>query len=178
MAPNLWMRVVTPTTNAPMASSADAAIIFGAIVRSGKISPLHAERLQTGIDLLELRKVEKLVVSNAPEASRVMKAYLIDQGVAEEQIEVDPTAIRTPDSCAFEAANGNRRSVLLISQKFHLPRIAQHCAPYDFPRGYVYADSPNRAPMPWHRIATIRAQRFLRECALSWSVLLKLYPED
>lgn len=178
VAPHLFMRVTTPMETVENVQSAEAAIVFGAIVRSGRISPLHAERLNTAVALLNAEKVDTIVVSNAPEAARVMREYLITQGVAAEKIEVDPTAIRTPDSCIFESQNGGGRHAILISQRFHLPRIALHCAPYDFERSYVFADQTDRAPMPWHRVAVIRTKRFLRECALSWSILLGLYPSD
>ena len=43
-APTLWLRVTAGIVSAADVQPADAALIFGAMVRGGTISPLHKER--------------------------------------------------------------------------------------------------------------------------------------
>ncbi len=176
--PWLYLRYTTPLLMPSEVASSEAALIFGAIVRNDQISPLHAERLDAAIYLYENRKIEKIIVSNAKSAAGTMRRYLISQGIPEQIIEMDIQAIRTPDSCIHENAIGNGRSVIFISQKFHLPRIALHCAPYEFEKQYLIADSPTRAQSSIGQKLRIRTARYIREAALSWSILLRLYPEQ
>ena len=159
---------------------ADAALIFGALVRGGQISPLHAERLDAGVALFNAGKVQKLVVSNAPKAAAIMAEYLRDRGVPDNAIEIDPNALKTPHTCANEVDRRGDRSVILISQRFHLPRIAYQCRKLGLAGQYVEADQPHeevssaRAPVA---VMHIRARRYLREAALVWVSLVGAYPE-
>jgi vancomycin permeability regulator SanA len=160
------------------AQPAKAALIFGAVVRNGKISPLHQERLDTGAALLGLGTVEKLVVSNTPVAAEAMRRYLDQQGISAKNIEMDTQAERSPDTCAFEAQQPTQRSVIFVSQRFHLPRLALHCRRYSLQAQYVMADSPTRAPSPLVTKLRVRTERFLRETVLTWGVLLGIYPHQ
>ena len=51
--PLIYQRVTTPMLSAVQAKQADAVLVFGALVRNGQISALHAERLDTSKALLE-----------------------------------------------------------------------------------------------------------------------------
>ena len=177
-APTLWLRITAGIVPITDAQPAEAALIFGAMVRGGTISPLHKERLDTGLTLLNAGTVDTLVVSNARNAARAMQNYLIDSGVPEDQIEVDPLAIHTPDTCRAEHARNAPRKVILISQKFHLPRIALQCAKYTLDSQLVFADNPNRAALPVLTTLRIRMGRILREAFLTWGAILGLYPES
>ncbi len=175
-APALWLRWTTPVLTPDQAAPAEAALVFGARVRGGTISPLHRERLETARALWASGTVSRVVVSNAPAAARAMQGYLLSRGIPPEAIELDGTAISTLDTCRAEAARPGSRRVILISQRFHLPRIGLHCARYDLDTQFVMADSPDRAVAPlWTRIR-VRSARALRETALIWGVLLGLYP--
>jgi vancomycin permeability regulator SanA len=167
------MTLHTPQT----APKADAALIFGAIVRDGTISPLHKERLDAGVALLKLEKVDTLVVSNAAAAAIVMRDYLISQGIPDTNIEMDTQAIRTPDTCAEEHRKP-KRTVAVISQKFHLPRIALHCKRYDLDTLFVVADSPNRPKAALLTLIRVRSRRFVREAIFTWGTLLGAYPHQ
>ncbi len=178
LAPSLWLHATTPILIPEAAQPAKAALIFGAVVRNGLISPLHRERLDTGMKLLKIGTVERLVVSNTPVAAEAMRRYLDQQGVAAANIELDTQAERSPDTCAFEARRTDQRSVIFVSQRFHLPRLALHCRRYNLKAQYVMADSPTRAPSSFISKARIRTTRFLRETLLTWGVLLGIYPHQ
>ena len=162
------------------AAEAEAALIFGALVRGGQISPLHAERLDTAVALFEAGKVEKLVVSNAPRAAAIMAEYLRDRGIPDNAIEIDANALKTPHTCANEVELHAPRSVILISQRFHLPRIAYQCRKLGLTGQYVEANQPHeeissaRSPL---KVLRIRTTRHLREAVLVWASLIGAYPE-
>ena len=180
LAPLWVLTVQTSILPAEESERADAALIFGALVRNGQISPLHAERLDTGVALFNGGKVEKLVVSNAPKAAAIMAEYLRDRGIPDIAIEIDPNALKTPHTCANEIEGQTGRSVILISQRFHLPRIAYQCRKLGLQGQYVEAGKPHeevssiRAPIG---VVKIRAMRFMREAALVWVSLVGAYPE-
>lgn len=180
-APMAVLSFQTDILRAEESARAEVALIFGALVRGGQISPLHAERLETGVALYETGKVEKLVVSNAPKAAMIMAEYLRDRGVPDNAIEVDTNALKTPHTCANEMERTGKRSVILISQRFHLPRIAYQCRKQGLTGQYVEADQPHhevssaRSPVA---VMRIRATRYVREAVLVWASLIGAYPEQ
>jgi vancomycin permeability regulator SanA len=159
------------------ATQADVALIFGAVVRKQVISPLHQERLDAGITLLNTGTVQRLVVSNTPLAASAMQSYLLSKGVLATAIEMDTQAERTPDTCAFEARRAKPRRVILVSQRFHLPRLALQCREFALNPQYVMADSLTRAPSSIATKLRVRGMRFVRETTLIWGALLGLYPQ-
>ncbi len=180
LAPLTILTAQTAIQRVDETEPADAARIFGALVRSGQISPLHAERLDTGVAPFKAGRVDKLVVSNAPKAAAIMAEYLRDQGIPDTAIEIDTNALKTPHTCANEIDVDGRRSVILISQRFHLPRIAYQCRKLGLTGQYVEADQPHeeitsaRAPLA---VMQVRARRYLREAVLVWASLVGAYPE-
>lgn len=176
VAPASWLRVTTPMIPAQEAQQAQAALVFGAVVRDGVINPLHKERLDTAIELYSKGKVSRIVASNAKRSALIMQDYLRAQGIPAAAIELDTQAIHTPDTCHFEAQQAAPRRVIFISQKFHLPRIALQCARYDLEAQLVYADSDSRPVVNLATKIRVRGYRFLRESLLTWSALLHIYP--
>ncbi len=176
LAPWSALRVTARLHTPQDAPPVEAALIFGALVRSGQISPLHRERLDAGRVMLEAGTADMLVVSNAAKAARAMEDYLLARGVAPERIERDGSADSTPDTCANEAARAAPRKVAFVSNAFHLPRIRLHCAPYALDAVLVVADDPGRATAPFLTRLRVRSYRFLRENLLTWAVLLRVYP--
>ena len=177
-APLLWARALYPVTPVDELVPAQAALIFGAVVRDGSISPLHEERLRAGMDLLERDLVQTLVVSNTAEAATTMRAWLIAQGVPDRQIEVDPEADQTPDTCRYELRERGGRDVIFVSQSFHLPRLSMQCGWVGL-AGQALAAETYRAAGPsglsqW-RVLQIRVKRHAREAGLLWAGFLGLY---
>lgn len=174
--PLLYLRATTPIVTTETAEPAAAVLVFGALVRQGQISALHAERLDSAADLLRRGAVDRIVVSNAARASEVMRDYLIDNGVPETAIDVDPNAPATPDTCVNEAARPSPRSVILLSQSFHLPRIAYQCANVGLTGQYLAAASTAaRDGTGTLRTLWIRTWRHTREALLIWTEILGVY---
>lgn len=176
----LWVLISrTDVTGPRSATSADAALVFGAVVRQDRISPLHAERLDTAVRLYRAGKVDSIVVSNAPRAARIMAEYLLSQNVPERVIEVDATALKTPQTCVAERNRSVERSLILVSQRFHLPRIAYQCRKLGVTGQYIAADDqsflPRQAPQ-FTTLLRVRGMRYVREAILVWASLLEFYP--
>lgn len=175
-APYLWLWATVPLQAPQAAQPADAALIFGALVRSGEVSALHSERLDTGAMLWGDGTVDTLVVSNAARAAGIMKEYLIVQGVPAAAIEIDGQAQATPDTCVAEAARATARRVIMVSQAYHLPRIALQCRRLGVDGQYVKSirNSSADAASLWTKIR-VRSLRYTREALLVWAELLGQY---
>ncbi|MEO0358848.1 MAG: YdcF family protein [Pseudomonadota bacterium] len=110
--PLAWHFVRSDIRTVETSNPVEAALVFGALVRSGTISPLHAQRLDTAIALHRGGKADVIVVSNALSAAQTMRDYLLNQGIDPSVIELDGQAEHTPDTCRNELDRG--RSVAFI----------------------------------------------------------------
>lgn len=173
-APLLFLHATTPIETVATARPADRAVIFGAVVRGGQISPLHADRLDTAIALWRAGKAPELVVSNAARAAQAMRAYLLRRGVPAGAIVVDGKAPSTPDTCVNQRSQPGAR-LILISQRFHLPRLALQCARRGITGQYIPAQHRTHATISPARRWSIRIYRQAREAVLVWLELLGLY---
>ncbi|MEM8555140.1 MAG: YdcF family protein [Pseudomonadota bacterium] len=175
--PLVWLWLTVPVVSVDQAEPADAALIFGALVRSEQISPLHAERLDTGVALWDASKVDQLVMSNAARAAEIMASYVARQGVPSAAIALDPAAQSTPDTCLNETQRLQPRSLLLVSQRYHLPRIALQCRRLGVEGQYVAAlrsQEAAEATGVWTKLR-VRVRRNTREALLVWAEWLGLY---
>jgi len=109
------------------------AIVFGAgLLRSGRPSPVLRDRIETGVQLYQAGKVDKLLMSgdnrfvdyNEPGA---MRSYAMELGVPEEDIVLDFAGRRTYDTCYRARHIFDIKEAILISQNFHLPRALYTC---------------------------------------------------
>ncbi len=108
------------------------ALVLGASLKKGKPSTMLADRLATAGDLYKQGIVRKLIVSgdnrredyNEPEA---MRKYLIEQGIPEGDIIPDYAGRRTYDSCYRAKHIFDQHQVIVVTQKFHLPRALYLC---------------------------------------------------
>lgn len=109
-----------------------ALILGAAVFENKKPSQALEERLEEGLRLYQNNVVKKIIVSGDNRASHynepeVMKKWLTDRGVFEDDIIEDFAGRRTYDSCwraknVFEAKN-----VYIVTQPFHIPRSAYLC---------------------------------------------------
>jgi SanA protein len=115
------------------APSERIAIIFGAgLRRDGRPTAVLRDRVETGVRLYFDGKAEKLLMSgdnraveyNEPEA---MRQYALSLGVPEKDIVLDYAGTRTYDTCYRAKSIFGLESVLLVTQKFHLPRALFLC---------------------------------------------------
>lgn len=142
-------------------------IVFGAIVHSDEVSPLHKERLNTAVMLYQNGYAREIIVSNTPQASLVMEQYLITKNVPPEIIKRDVRAEVTHQSCLNQELN---ESTIFISQSFHLPRILYECKLLGV-NGKAFpaeiSQSIERNASTWITIKT-RTTRIVREMLLVW----------
>jgi SanA protein len=139
LVPNLMItqgaksHIVQTADEAP---HAQCAIILGARVHEdGTPYPMLADRLETGIKLYQLGKVDKLLLSGdnskRPPYNEVdvMLRYVLDRGVPEEDIFTDNAGYDTYDTMYRALEVFKVQTALLVTQDFHLSRsvvIARH----------------------------------------------------
>jgi SanA protein len=124
----------TPRTYAVAdAPSRPVAIVFGAgLWRDGSPTPVLRDRVQTAAELYFAGKVQKLLMSgdnstiyhNEPAA---MRQYALELGVPDEDIVLDYAGRRTYDTCLRAREIFGATDVVLVTQKFHLPRAVFTC---------------------------------------------------
>lgn len=157
----------------------DAVIVFGTLVNDGEVSPLLQERLDTAAYLIDTEVSDTIVVSNTQTAAEVMAVYLNDFGVTESQIELDTQAETTVDTCNYEYEQyGGERSVLFVSQEFHLPRLMYQCNKAGVEGIGVPAElvgTIDRSQYSWFTKVRVRSSRYIREAALTWLAVLGIY---
>lgn len=109
------------------------AIVFGAgLRRDGSPTAILRDRVDTAASLYFSGKVEKLLMSgdnqfltyNEPES---MRQYALSLGVPDEAIVLDYAGRRTYDTCYRARTVFEVDDVLLVTQKFHLPRALFLC---------------------------------------------------
>lgn len=118
--------------DAPQASSAPVAIVFGAAVRNGIATPILQDRVARAVELYRAGKVRKLLMSgdnrfidyNEPEAMRQVALRL---GVRDEDIVLDYAGRSTYDTCYRARAIFGLNQAVLVTQRFHLPRALLLC---------------------------------------------------
>jgi len=117
-------------TNAP---PKPVAIVFGAgLWRDGSPTPVLRDRVRTAAELYFAGRVQKLLMSgdnstiyhNEPAA---MRQFALELGVPDEDIVLDYAGHRTYDTCLRARAIFGATDVLLVTQKFHLPRAIFTC---------------------------------------------------
>lgn len=109
-------------------------VVMGAsVLPSGQPSGVLQQRLDTALRLYKSKKIGSILVSgdnreanyNEP---KVMRNYLVDNGVSASKITVDPGGTRTIDTCERAKKNFNLDKIVIVSQAFHLPRSNFLCS--------------------------------------------------
>lgn len=89
-------------------------------------------RIDTAVALIKAGKADTLIMSgdnsraNYDEVS-AMKAAAVEGGVSTDRVLLDYAGFRTLDSCIRVRKVFGQRSVLVVSQGFHLPRAVHLC---------------------------------------------------
>lgn len=109
------------------------AIVFGAGLRyDGSPTAILRDRVETAVQLYQQGKVSKLLMSgdnrvveyNEPEA---MRQYALELGIPDEDIVLDYAGRRSYDTCYRANAIFQVDSAILVTQRFHLPRVLFLC---------------------------------------------------
>ncbi|APU14878.1 MULTISPECIES: vancomycin high temperature exclusion protein [Actinoalloteichus] len=122
-------RIVDPDD----APETDVALVLGAGVRpEGRPSRLLAGRLDVAAELYHEGVVRVLLLSGSVgpgdyDEPGTMRDYLVQRGVPQEAIVEDPSGNDTWESCVRTRDVYGVRELIVISQRFHLPRAVALC---------------------------------------------------
>lgn len=115
------------------APSREVAVVLGAgLRRDGSPSMVLEDRVRTAVDLYNLGKVKKILMSGDNgsvyyDEVTAMKKLAVDMGLPAEDIDLDYAGFRTYDSCYRAHEVFELNNIILISQDFHLPRALYLC---------------------------------------------------
>ncbi len=110
-----------------------AAIVFGAgVYPNGRLSPMLEDRVLTAVELYRQGKVDKLLMTGDNSVVTYnepvhMADYAIAQGAPEADIAFDYAGRRTYASCWRAKHIFGLDEVVLVTQRFHLPRALYLC---------------------------------------------------
>lgn len=131
------------------------ALIFGGGMQSpGVMSAMQTDRVLQGVALYQHGKVHKLMMTGddggyVGDEVTFMRQRAIDEGVSAKDILVDPHGYRTYESCYREKFLYGVTSTLVVSQSFHLPRIAYLCRGFGIDTLGVAADRQSYGRQTW-----------------------------
>ena len=154
-------------------------VLFGAAVRpDGTLSEAAWQRAEATLRLYRAGIAGPILVSGTGAANdevRRMADHLRAGGVPTDQITEDPWGVDSGDTCRHAASQGWPEAIL-VTQRYHLPRVMKLCADAGLrPWGFDAAAAPlDATPSLWTK-ATVRAGRALRESGLLWLHLLGVY---
>lgn len=105
----------------------DYIVVLGAGIRRGKPSPMLEDRLKTGISLYNNDISNKIFITGDHmnddyDEVTVMKNYLLEHGIPEEDIITDNYGISTYDSIYRVKNVYKSNKVVIVSQRYHLYR--------------------------------------------------------
>ena len=105
----------------------DYIVVLGAGIRRGRPSPMLEDRLKTGISLYNEGVSKKILITGDHEKDdydevTVMKNYLLEHGIPEEDIITDNYGISTYDSIYRVKNVYKSNKVVIVSQRYHLYR--------------------------------------------------------
>ena len=105
----------------------DYIVVLGAGIRRGKPSPMLEDRLKTGISLYNNDISNKILITGDHmnddyDEVTVMKNYLLEHGIPEEDIITDNYGIYTYDSIYRVKNVYKSNKVVIVSQRYHLYR--------------------------------------------------------
>jgi len=131
LIPNLVITRSAETYIAPYpekAASAQVAIVLGArVYQSGLPSPMLTDRLETGIALYKLGKVDKLLLSGDHgqtdyDEVNVMLDYVLARGVPDEDVFTDHAGFSTYETMYRARDVFKVKTAVVVTQEFHLAR--------------------------------------------------------
>ena len=102
-------------------------LVLGAGLRNGKPSPVLKDRLDTAYEVYLNNPAAKVIVSGdhgtkTYDEVNVMKSYLIDKGIASENIFMDHAGFSTYDSIYRAKDIFLSDKIIIVTQEFHLYR--------------------------------------------------------
>ncbi|MBI4231885.1 YdcF family protein [Candidatus Peregrinibacteria bacterium] len=107
--------------------SQTALILGSRVYENGEMSDVLSDRTIKAIELYDLGKVEKILVSGdhgqqSYDEVNVVKNYLLEHGIPPEDIFLDHAGFDTYDSLYRAQAIFQIEKLIVVTQEFHLPR--------------------------------------------------------
>jgi SanA protein len=135
----------------PIVPDKRVAVVFGAgYWANGALSAILQDRLDAAFELYRAGRVEKLLFSgdnrfvDYNEPARMLE-YALEQGVPREDIVLDYAGRRTYDTCYRARDIFQVQDVILVTQRYHLPRALETCRALDVAAiGYAADRQPYR----------------------------------
>ena len=124
-------------------------LVLGArAYNDNQVSPVFSDRLITAADLYNEGKIEKIIVSGdhgtiSYDEVTAGRNFLLDQGVSGDDIFLDHAGFDTYDSVYRAQEIFKAPRVLIITQRFHLPRALYFAEERDFSALGCVADKQN-----------------------------------
>ena len=142
----------------------DAIIVLGALVKpDGKPSLMLRDRLDTALELYQSGKAEKILVSgdhgrkNYNEV-RIMKQYLLDHGVAEENIFMDHAGFSTYETAYRARDVFEVKRAVLVTQNYHLMRSVYNARRLSLEAYGVSADKQKYFKQSFYNLREVAAR--------------------
>jgi vancomycin permeability regulator SanA len=158
-----------------------AVLVFGGLVNEGEgVSEINQERILTGAELASRGVADQVVLSNTSDAADRMSEYLLENyPELKGRVVLDNQAIVTSDTCKYELSeHPEQRLVLLVSQRYHLPRILLQCRRLGvLGKGFAAEELEviDREDLGFWTTLNIRYNRTAREAFFIWLNILGIY---
>jgi SanA protein len=104
----------------------NVALVLGAAAYPAYLSDILQDRMETAIELYETEKVQKLILTGAPNEVEGMKEYALEREVEENDLIEDSEGVNTLASIRNAS---DISELIIVTQSFHLPRalfMARH----------------------------------------------------
>lgn len=98
----------------------EVALVLGAAAYPSRLSDVLKDRVDTAIELYEGKKVGTLLMSGSENEAKAMQEYAVENGVPESAVTQDAEGLNTMAS--VRNAAGFNKSLIIVTQEFHLPR--------------------------------------------------------
>lgn len=155
-------------------------MVLGARAHPDRPSALLAARLDTAAQLYRDGKVRAILVSGAGVAESnfetdIMTEYLVAAGVPEEQIVADPAGFDTYDSCIRARDVYGVTEMLVVSQRFHVPRAVTICRSLGIDAIGV-GETATESDYPWVT-GRMRVREWLANLKVVWDLWTEREPQ-
>jgi uncharacterized SAM-binding protein YcdF (DUF218 family) len=110
---------------------ADVAIVLGAAISDGEVSPVYRERINHAINLYEEGTVDYIILTGGfgdgsfKSDSQVAKEYALSQGIPEESILIEEKSNITEENLEFSKEimdENNLKTAIIVSDPLHMKR--------------------------------------------------------
>jgi len=146
--------------------SGGTALVFGAGVwPDGTPSQVLVERVSTASELYRAGKLRKIIFSGDDLETRAMQKLATDSGVQAQAIILDTAGYDTYSSCRRAREVYAASSLVLVSQRYHLPRALFTCAALGLESTGVAAQDDTEE---WPETSARQVLRELPATALAW----------